>query len=201
MADSVEALVAADDIDAVVIASPNALHPEQALVCLAQGKHVLCEVPLACSLADAERVAAAAERAAVQFMVCQTQRFLQPLAWLRGEPAARPIRHIAVRLVLNRTTNVGITGRPRSWIDDIVWHHGSHAVDTALWLLDQPIADVVALGAGESANGTPLDAGVVLRGRSGGLATIALSYTAQRPSTDFMVICDEQSRTATSAAS
>jgi 2-hydroxy-4-carboxymuconate semialdehyde hemiacetal dehydrogenase len=121
---------------------------------------------------------------------CQTQRCLQPLARLRRERAARPIRHIAVRLVLDRTTNVGITGRGRSWTDDIVWHHGSHAVDSALWLLGEPIAEVAALGAGRSESGTPLDAGIVLRARSGALATIALSYSAQRPSTDFMVICE-----------
>jgi 2-hydroxy-4-carboxymuconate semialdehyde hemiacetal dehydrogenase len=191
VAGSVEALVAADDVEAVVIASPNALHPEQALLCLEHGKHVLCEVPFACTLAAAERVAAAAAAAAgVQMLVCQTQRFLEPLAWLRHEPAARRIHHIAVRLVVDRTTNVGITGRRRSWTDDLVWHHGSHAVDTVLWLLDEPIADVVALAAGESADGTPLDAGIVLRARSGALATIALSYTAKRASTDFMVNCD-----------
>ena len=193
VAGSVAALVAADDVDAIVIASPNALHPEQALLGLEHGKHVLCEVPLALSLADAELVAIAARASDRQMMVCQTQRFLRPLAWLRSEPGARPIRHIAVRLVLERTSDIGITGRRRSWTDDLVWHHGSHAVDTALWLLDEPVAEVTALAAGASRTGTPLDAGIVLRGESGALATIALSYSARQASSDFMVICADRS--------
>ena len=47
--ESWEALVAADDVDAVVVASPGELHPEQTLACLAAGKPVLCEKPLAMS--------------------------------------------------------------------------------------------------------------------------------------------------------
>lgn len=44
-ADALE-LVAADDVDAVVIASPGAAHEEQVLACLTAGKPVLCEKPL-----------------------------------------------------------------------------------------------------------------------------------------------------------
>ena len=50
---SVEALVARDDIDAVYISTTNQLHLPQALAAAAAGKHVLCEKPLALSLADA----------------------------------------------------------------------------------------------------------------------------------------------------
>ena len=125
----------------------------------------------------------------MRFLVCQTQRFLAPLQRLRQETASRRIRHVVVRLVLNRTTNVGISGRARSWTDDIVWHHGSHALDTTLWLLGGDVEELVALGDG----GAPLDVGVVLRTRSGSLATIALSYTAEAPSTDVLVHCDDRS--------
>ena len=125
----------------------------------------------------------------MRFLVCQTQRFLAPLQRVRQETASRRIRHVIVRLVLNRTSNVGITGRARSWTDDIVWHHGSHALDTSLWLLGGGVEEVVALGDG----GAPLDLGVVLRTRSGGLATIALSYTAEAPSTDLLVHTDDRS--------
>ena len=45
--ESVEALVAAPDIDVVHIASPNHAHAEQVRVCLDSGKHVVCEKPLA----------------------------------------------------------------------------------------------------------------------------------------------------------
>jgi predicted dehydrogenase len=55
--------VTAEDIGLVDIATPNHVHAEQAIAALAAGKHVACEKPLAGTLADAEAMAAAAERA------------------------------------------------------------------------------------------------------------------------------------------
>ena len=49
-------LIAADDVDAVLIASPDQFHPEQALACLAARKPTLCEKPLAPVEADAKAV-------------------------------------------------------------------------------------------------------------------------------------------------
>lgn len=51
-----EDVVAAADVDAVLIASPGHLHPDQAIACIAAGKPVLCEKPLATTSADAVRV-------------------------------------------------------------------------------------------------------------------------------------------------
>src|SRR5215469_5482233 len=48
------------DVDAVVITSPNAVQAQQAVAALAAGKHVLCEIPLGLSLAEAQAVAQAA---------------------------------------------------------------------------------------------------------------------------------------------
>ncbi len=63
-----EALVAADDVDAVVIASPGPLHPDQAIACIAAGKPVLCEKPLATTTTDAERVLVAEQAAGRRFV-------------------------------------------------------------------------------------------------------------------------------------
>jgi myo-inositol 2-dehydrogenase/D-chiro-inositol 1-dehydrogenase len=54
--DSWENLVAADDVDAVLIASPGELHPEQAIACIRAGKPVLCEKPIATRTTEALRV-------------------------------------------------------------------------------------------------------------------------------------------------
>ena len=54
--DSAEDLIAHPDVDAVVIASPDGMHAEQALACIAAGKPVLCEKPLAPELDNARRV-------------------------------------------------------------------------------------------------------------------------------------------------
>ena len=54
-----------DDVDLVDICTPGDSHCEIAVAALAAGKHVLCEKPLANSVAEAETMVAAAERAAV----------------------------------------------------------------------------------------------------------------------------------------
>ncbi|GAA1427160.1 Gfo/Idh/MocA family oxidoreductase [Streptomyces thermospinosisporus] len=58
------ALVERDDVDLVDICTPGDSHAEIALAALAAGKHVLCEKPLANTVAEAEEMARAAEEAA-----------------------------------------------------------------------------------------------------------------------------------------
>jgi predicted dehydrogenase len=66
---------AIDSAEAVVVASPNLLHADQAEAALGRGRHVLVEKPLAVTVADAERVIAAAERARVICGVAMNLRF------------------------------------------------------------------------------------------------------------------------------
>lgn len=61
-------LAASPDVDAVYIASPNALHREQAIACIEGGKHVLVEKPFAANEREAREVFAAAARAGVVAM-------------------------------------------------------------------------------------------------------------------------------------
>lgn len=64
-----DALVKSADVDAVLIASPDAFHAAGALACIAAGKPVLCEKPMATARADAEcivRAEMAAGRRLVQ---------------------------------------------------------------------------------------------------------------------------------------
>ncbi|WP_422527614.1 Gfo/Idh/MocA family protein [Serratia fonticola] len=58
--DSLEALAQSDVIDAVYIASPNALHCQQSLLFLSHKKHVICEKPLASNLREVEQLVACA---------------------------------------------------------------------------------------------------------------------------------------------
>ena len=46
----------------MVVCTPNALHAEQSMAALAAGKHVLCEKPMATTVADGEAMLAAAAR-------------------------------------------------------------------------------------------------------------------------------------------
>lgn len=68
-------LLARDDIQAVSICTPNYLHAEQTIAAAQAGKHVLCEKPMAISIAEADNMISAAEDAKVQLMVGFTHRF------------------------------------------------------------------------------------------------------------------------------
>jgi len=74
-----------DDVDAVIIATPNFLHTSIALAATKAGKHVMCEKPIAMSAADAVSMAQAADAAGVRHMTAFTYRFV---------PAMRYITHL-----------------------------------------------------------------------------------------------------------
>ncbi|HEY2556375.1 MAG TPA: Gfo/Idh/MocA family oxidoreductase [Diaminobutyricibacter sp.] len=57
---SFDALLDDDAVDVVHVTTPNALHADQAIAAFAAGKHVVCEKPLATTVADAERMVGAA---------------------------------------------------------------------------------------------------------------------------------------------
>lgn len=61
--------------DIVIVATPNHLHKEHALRAFGSGAHVLCEKPIACSVADAKIMEAAAEKAGKILAVGLTERF------------------------------------------------------------------------------------------------------------------------------
>jgi predicted dehydrogenase len=65
----------AAEVDVIVIATPSVDHARDTLACLAAGKHVVVEKPMATTLADADAMIAAAERANRQLIVHQSYRF------------------------------------------------------------------------------------------------------------------------------
>jgi predicted dehydrogenase len=68
-------VVADPRIDAVVIASPNGLHGEQAIAALEAGKHVLLEKPMAATLSDARRIAEAQRRGGTVLQLGMANRY------------------------------------------------------------------------------------------------------------------------------
>jgi predicted dehydrogenase len=83
-----EEIVRRDEVDAVIIATPNSTHGPIALDAIAQGKHVLCEKPLALDYSTAQAMAEAADQANVRHMSAFTYRFV---------PAMRYLTHLVKR--------------------------------------------------------------------------------------------------------
>lgn len=81
--DSVEALLANPQIDAVSICAANFAHAELTIAALKAGKHVLCEKPMATTLADCEAMAAAAREAGKFLMIGHNQRLAKAHALAR----------------------------------------------------------------------------------------------------------------------
>ncbi len=82
---SVHALAARDDVQIIHIATPPSTHCQLALAALDSGKHVLCEKPLATTLADARRMMAAARTA---------RRFLAVNLIMRYDPLNQAVARI-----------------------------------------------------------------------------------------------------------
>jgi 2-hydroxy-4-carboxymuconate semialdehyde hemiacetal dehydrogenase len=83
-----------------------------------------------------------------------------------------------------RRRNQGMGGVGiRTWIDNLLWHHGCHQVDAALWTLGMPaVPRVQALfGPDHPTFGMTLDVGVQMVAAGGELITQALSYNTERP--------------------
>jgi predicted dehydrogenase len=91
--EDVDRLIESDDIDAILVASPNTVHCPQALRAAAAGKHVLVEKPMALNVAECRQMIDACRAAGVVLMVGHHHRY-------RRNP-------IAVKMLLER----GVVGK------------------------------------------------------------------------------------------
>jgi predicted dehydrogenase len=72
---TLDALLAAEQLDAVVIASSTSAHADNVEACAATGLHLFCEKPLALTLADCDRAIAAAKKAGIKLMIGHVRQF------------------------------------------------------------------------------------------------------------------------------
>jgi 2-hydroxy-4-carboxymuconate semialdehyde hemiacetal dehydrogenase len=189
-------------VRAVILATPSPVHADQTALALRAGRHVLVEIPLALSSAEADALVALARDAGRVLAVCHTLRYWEPFdrlhAWL-GE-GGHTVKHVVARACSLRLENVGWTGRRRSWTDDLLWHHGGHVIDEVLRLLPGSVEDVAAtVGPVWEGSGLPMDYGIALRTDAGAIATISLSYNARLGASDYLVITDRDTVSITGA--
>src|SRR5690606_8103253 len=94
-------------VDVVVIASPNAEHAEQTRAALRAGKHVLCEIPVALSLADAEDLARLAAVSPKVVMAAHLSRYYPPVRDFSRRIEARDLtlRHLVCAMGTDKREN------------------------------------------------------------------------------------------------
>ena len=146
--------VSADDVDVVDICTPGDTHLDIAVAALEAGKHVLCEKPLANTVAEAEVMAAAAQRAAehgVRAMVGFTYRRTPAVALARrlvAQGRVGQVRHVRAQYLQDWLAD---PEAPLSWrlqreragsgaLGDI----GAHVIDLAQFITGEEILEVSA---------------------------------------------------------
>jgi len=141
--DRFEAVLTDDQVDLVVLATPNHVHAPQAIAALEAGKHVVVDKPMALDRAEADRMIAAARGAGRLLTVFQNRRW-------DGD-------YLTVRRLLDDgtlgellTLELAWTqyGRPRGWRSEAahgggkLFDLGAHMIDQALQLVPAPVERV-----------------------------------------------------------
>jgi predicted dehydrogenase len=148
-------LVAADDIDAIDICTPNNIHAEIAIEAAKHGKAILCEKPLSMDVAEGERMCAAVEKAGVPNTVWYNYRRIPAVTFAKNiidSGKLGRIFHYRANFLQDWTINADLPqGGAALWrLDAAAAGSGvtgdllAHCIDTAIWL-NGSVNDVTAM--------------------------------------------------------
>jgi UDP-N-acetyl-2-amino-2-deoxyglucuronate dehydrogenase len=178
---SYETMLREAPCEIVTIATPSGLHPAHGILAARAGKHVVCEKPIAITLASADELVRACDDAGVKLFVVKQNRLNPPVQLLK-----RAMEKGRFGKVYLANTTVRWT-RPQSYYDQAPWrgtwefdggafmNQASHYVDLMQWLVG-PVESVIAKTATLARKIEAEDTGVaVLRFRSGALGTIEVT--------------------------
>lgn len=184
--DGLDALLE-QDLDGVVIATPNASHVEQSLACLARGMAVFCQKPLALDERGARRVIEAAEVANRLVSVDYSYRHVRGMGELRERILAGELGEVlAIDLEFHNAYAPN-----QAWCFDRAHSGGGclldlgvHLIDLALWLQGSPRMRVMSrrlYAQGRAARHEDVEdlAFVELEQHNGALVRIGCSWNAQ----------------------
>ena len=191
---SLEACIARDDVDAVILATPTQMHADQSIACMKAGKPVLIEIPMADSLADSERICAMQKETGVLAMAGQVRRFNPSHQWIRNKIDAGELKvqQMDVQTYFFRRSNMNAKGEPRSWTDHLLWHHACHTVDLFQYQTGEVASECFGLeGPHHPELGIAMDMAIGMKTPSGAICTLSLSFNNDGPlGTFFRYICD-----------
>jgi phthalate 4,5-cis-dihydrodiol dehydrogenase len=131
--DTVEALAADPEVEAIYVATPHQHHARHVVIAAAAGKHVLVEKPMALTLGECDAMIEAADRARIRMVVGHSHSFDAPIS--RTRALIESGRYGAVRMItaLNYTDFLYRPRRPEE-LDTaqgggIVHSQASHQID------------------------------------------------------------------------
>ncbi len=138
---SVDALLAAGEVDILSVNTPNYLHAPQAIAALDAGLHVLVEKPMALNAAEAAAMQRASESSGAQLMVAHCWRFDEEVRWLKRQIDSGRLG----KILRSKGYAVHVNWGPGGWFVEAPYAGGGaladmgiHAIDTARYLLGDP---------------------------------------------------------------
>ena len=142
--ESVNALLALDDVRAIVIVSPARFHVAHAIAAAGAGKDVFVEKPIATTLAEADRAIAAAREAGVSLQVGFQRRYDTPYVEARNVVSSGALGRPLFYRGINRDREAPV-GAPGSLAtNDIITESAIHDLDGARWMMADEVAGVRA---------------------------------------------------------
>ncbi len=177
-------VLAMDDVDAVILATPTQLHADQAVACMDAGKHVLVEIPMADNLADARAVVEAQERTGLVAMAGHVRRFNPSHRWVHDRVTSGDftLQQMDAQTHFFRRSNTNALGQTRSWTDHLLWHHAAHTVDLFAYQVGEEIVAANILeGPHHPELGIAMDMSIQMKAAGGALLTLSLSFNNDGP--------------------
>jgi 1,5-anhydro-D-fructose reductase (1,5-anhydro-D-mannitol-forming) len=181
---STEELAHCPDVDAVFVATPDALHLQDVVAALRAGRPVLCEKPMAMNAGEVEQMIAAANQAGLLLGVAQVFRFEESTRRLRERIAAGEIgRPILARAEFCYPAQESA----RKWITDgslatggPIADVGVHCLDALRFILNDEVTAVSCIAQQDEHSGTVESGGILtLEFARKTFATISVSARAQ----------------------
>ena len=149
--DSLEALLASDEVDAVGICTPSGLHTQQAVAAMRAGKHVVVEKPMSLSLDDADLLIRTAKETGVKVCVISQYRFSDAVQEIRRAIDAGAFGRIvsgSLQMKYFRSHEYYASGGWRgTWAMDgggCLMNQGIHGIDMFRYLMG-PVKSLTAI--------------------------------------------------------
>jgi 2-hydroxy-4-carboxymuconate semialdehyde hemiacetal dehydrogenase len=177
-------VLARDDVDAVILCTPTQMHAAQAIATMRAGKHVQVEIPVADTWPDAQEVDRVQRETGLTCMVGHTRRFNPSHQWIHRRIAAGElsIQQMDVQTYFFRRKNLNALGEPRSWTDNLLWHHAAHTVDLFQYQTGEDVEIAHAVqGPLHPDLGIAMDMSIQLRTPAARVCTLSLSFNNDGP--------------------